>query len=103
VLYTHAADGVIYRLPVQTAEPEVVDESARLQALADSLQHSLEMEENWDLADPGVLAIWRSTLLLAEADYRDRLADPRPEVQTVARRGLAVTQRRLTAIDKVRA
>jgi len=100
VLYTHAADGVIYRLPVQTWEP-VVDESARLQALADSLQHSLEMEEDWGLADPGVLAIWRSTLLLAEADYRDRLADPRPEVQTVARRGLAVTQRRLTAIDKV--
>ena len=52
----------------------------RLQALADSLQGSLEMEDDWDLADPGVLTIWRSTLLRAEADYRDRLADPLPEV-----------------------
>ena len=52
-----------------------------LQALADSLQYSLEMEEDWSLADPGVLAIWRSTLLRAEADYRDRLVDLRPEVQ----------------------
>ena len=59
------------------------------------------MEEDWDLADPGVLAIWRSTLLRAEADYRGRIADPRPEVQNVARRGLAVTERRLAAIDKV--
>ena len=59
------------------------------------------MEDDWDLADPGVLATWRNTLLRAEDDYRDRLADPRPEVQQVARRGLAVIQRRQAAIDRV--
>jgi hypothetical protein len=101
VLYTHAADGIIYRLPEPPSDQPAADEAARLQALADSLQGSLEMAEDWSLADPGVLAIWRSTLLRAEADYRDRLADPRPEVQKVARRGLAVTERRLAAIDKV--
>lgn len=99
VLYTHAADGVIYRLPAQ-AGLEAADESARLQALADSLQRSLETEEDWVLADPGVLAIWRKTLLRAEEDYRDHLADPRPEVQQVARRGLAVMQRRQAAMEQ---
>jgi len=104
VLYTHAADGVIYRLPQVTAEkPETVaaSESSRLQALADSLQLSLAMEDDWGLADPGVLATWQTTLLRTEESYCHRLSDPRPEVQRVARRGVAVIQRRLAAIDKV--
>lgn len=101
VLYTHAADGVIYRLPQQSAAQLAVDEPARLQALAESLQRSLEMDENWDLSDPGILATWRSALLRAAADYRGQLADPRPEVQQVARRGLAVIQRRLDAMERV--
>ena len=49
----------------------------------------------------GVLTIWRSTLLRAEEDYRDRLTDPRPEIQQVARRGLAVIQRQQAAMDRV--
>jgi hypothetical protein len=102
VLYTHAADGVIYRLPMQTSEP-VVSEAVQLQALAESLQRSLEIEDPWDLADPGVLTIWRSTLLRAEEDYRGRLTDPRPEIQQVARRGLAVIQRQQAAMDRVQA
>jgi hypothetical protein len=101
VLYTHAPDGIIYRLPPQGSDERAADEHTRLQALADSLQGSLEMAEDWGLADPGVLATWRGTLLRAEESYRDRLADPRPEIQQVARRGLAVMQRRLAAMDKV--
>ncbi len=104
VLYTHAVDGVIYRLPQVTAgQPETaeVGEASRLQSLADSLQRSLETEEDWGLVDPGVLATWQATLLRAGENYRDRLSDPRPEVQQVARRGLTVIQRRLAAMDKV--
>ena len=104
VLYTHAVDGVIYRLPQVTAgQPETaeVGEASRLQSLADSLQRSLETEEDWGLVDPGVLATWQATLLRAGKNYRDRLSDPRPEVQQVARRGLTVIQRRLAAMDKV--
>ena len=101
VLYTHAADGVIYRLPTPTSDRRRRMRQRGLQALADSLQRSLEMEDDWDLADPGVLTIWRSTLLRAEEDYRDRLTDPRPEVQQVARRGLAVIQRQLATMERV--
>jgi len=104
VLYTHAADGVIYRLLQETvAQPETIAarETARLRALSDSLQLSLETEEDWGLADPGVLATWRTTLLGTEEVYRNRLSDAQPEVQQVARRGLAVIKRRLAAIDKV--
>jgi len=103
VLYTHAADGVIYRLPqpiAEQAETAAAGETARMQSLADSLQLSLGMEDDWGWADPGVLATWQTTLRRAEESYRKHLSDPRPEVQQIARRGLAVMQRRLAATDK---
>ena len=103
VLYTHAADGIIYQLSHVTAdqaETAAAGESSRLKSLADSLQFSLDMQEDWRFADRGVLAIWQTTLLRAEKDYRDHIADPRPEVQQVARRGLAVIQRRLATVER---
>ncbi len=103
VLYTHAADGIIYRLSQVTADQTgatAADESSRLQSLAGSLQASLEMEEDWGWADRGVLAIWQMTLLRAAENYRDHLSDSRPEVQQVARRGLAVIQRRLATMEQ---
>jgi hypothetical protein len=103
VLYTHAADGVIYRLPEQSAEQAetvATGEAVQMQLLADSLQLSLGMDDDWGWADRGVLATWQITLLRAEEGYRKHLADRRPEVQQIARRGQAVMQRRLAAVDK---
>ncbi len=103
VLYTHAADGIIYRLPSKSAaqvEPGAPDQAARRQALADSLQLSLEMDEDWSLVEPGVLATWQGTLRRAENAYRAHLTDPQPEAQQVARRGLVLVRRRLAAMER---
>ncbi len=97
VLYTHAADGVIYRLPQAESQPTAGH--AQLQALTGSLQTSLGINDDWALADPGVLATWRQTLLDAEAAYRTHLDDRQPEAQAAARKGLAVIQRRLAAMQ----
>ena len=100
VLYTHAADGIIYRLPRQKSDQPARMGRCGCKAWPTRCKAAWRWTEDWELADPGVLATWRSTLLRAEADYREHLADPRPEIQQVARRGLAVVQRRLEAMDK---
>jgi hypothetical protein len=103
VLYTHAADGVIYRLPGEPAIQAALGsatEAERLKALTDSLQRSLETDEDWALAEPGVLQMWGVTLRRAEEAYRTHLSDPNPEAQQVARRGVTLIQRRLAAMDQ---
>lgn len=102
-LYTHAADGAIYTLPGEAAAghaPGTPSQAARRQALADSLQLSLKMDEDWTLAEPGVLALWRGSLLRAEEAYRAHLTDPQPETQQTARRGMILVQRRLAALER---
>ena len=100
VLYTQAADGLLCQSQQATPAQHASSALAELSPLAESLQLSLEMAEDWGWADPGVLSTWQSTLQRAGDAYRGHLADPRPEVQQVARSGLTVIQRRLTAIDK---
>jgi hypothetical protein len=103
VLYTHAADGVIYKLPGEPAAQAALStatEAERLRALADSLQRSLGTTEDWALTEPGVLEMWGGTLRRAEEAYRTHLSDPNPEIQQVARRGVALIQRRLAAMER---
>jgi hypothetical protein len=103
VLYTHAADGIIYRLPGEPAvqaKLSATAQAARLQTLIDSLQFSLMMDDDWILAEPGVLATWRGTLRRAEEAYRAHLADPSAEAQQAARRGVMLVQRRLAAMER---
>jgi len=104
VLYTHTTDGIIYRLPGGSAEQEALNvppQVARLEALTESLQASLGADEDWALAEPGVLAFWRGSLRRAEEAYRGHLDDPNPGVQQAARRGLMLIQRRLAAMEHV--
>lgn len=102
VIYTHAADGVIYRLqhtstPQQALDP--VSRRARLEALKASLQTSRGLEEDWQLANTDGLFIWRQMLRRAEEAYRSHLSDPDPDVQALARQGLALVQERLLALE----
>jgi len=102
VLYTHAADGVVFTLPREAAVSEVLDPGsrrARLAMLVNSLECSLDFEEDWALADRAQLATWRGTLQQAEEAYWAHLASPQADVQRVASQGLAVLQARLEALD----
>lgn len=104
VLFTHAADGVIYRLPETRPRPDALDpveQRARLAALTASLQASLALREDWALADPALLVHWDQVLHRAEESYRVHLADPRPEVQQVAQQGLMLVRGRLAALGPV--
>lgn len=103
VVYTHAPDGVIYRLPQNDRARQAFDpvaQRARLAALRASLQGSCELAEDWLLADTSTLFTWRQTLRRAEEAYRAHTAAPDPEAQQVARAGLALVQERLTSLEK---
>lgn len=102
VLYTHAADGVIYRLTSRGAGPAALDpilRRARLETLQASLDESAALDDDFKGADAASLFAWRQTLRRAEEAYRARLDDPQAEVQALARRGLALAQQRLQAVD----
>ena len=103
VVFTHAPDGVIYRLP-QNAEAELaldpVVQRARLAALHASLQTSRELAEDWTLADPSTLFTWRQTLQQAAEAYRAHTNHPNPEIQEVARAGQALVQQRLADLER---
>lgn len=94
VLYTHAADGVIFTLPGRTAE----DESAR--GLAESLRASAAFTDDLLLADRSRLSHWRQMLTQAAAEYQHHLFGPDPALQELARSGLALVQQRLATLDR---
>lgn len=102
VLYTHAADGVIYRLTSATDGRSALDpilRRARLESLQASLNESAALDDDFRGADATNLFAWRQTLRRAEESYRARLNDPQPEVRELAGRGLALVQQRLAALD----
>ncbi len=93
VLYTHAADGVIFTLPRPTAL------STADHALADSLAASARWRDDLALAEPALLRTWRLALEEAAAEYQRHLAKPNPAVQALAQQGLSLIRRRIQAID----
>ncbi len=102
VLYTHAADGVIYRLAPAADGRSALDpilRQARLETLQASLDESAALADDFKGADATSLFAWRQTLRRAEESYRARLNDPQPEVRELAQRGLKVVQQRLEALD----
>lgn len=102
VIYTHAPDGVIFRLPRNAEAGSSVDPSsqrARLAGLRGSLRAGDELEDDWALAGRQKLEVWRQILRRTEQTYRLHLSDHDPDVQRAAREGLALTQRRLTALE----
>lgn len=101
VLYTHAADGVIYRLTPATARAALdpIQRRARLDALAASLDKTAALQDDFAGADPALLFTWRQTLRRTEESYRARTNDPQPEVRQLAERGLRGVRDRLQALD----
>ncbi len=102
VVYTHAPDGVIYRLPKNQSAWQALDpvvQRARQAALQASLQTSRAQIEDWRLVDPSTLFSWRQTLRRAEEAYRSHVSDPDTEVQQLAQVGLALTQERLAHLE----
>ncbi len=102
VLYTHAADGVIYRLTPATDSRSALDpvlRRARLETLQASLDESAALDDDFKGADAASLFAWRQTFRRAEESYRARLNDPQREVRELAQRGLELVQQRLNALD----
>jgi hypothetical protein len=102
VLYTHAADGVIFTLTKEAAVQDVLDPSsrrARLAMLVSSLQASMDFDEDWTPADRPKLEAWRETLKQAESSYLIHVSDWRPEVRQVAQQGLALVRARLASLE----
>lgn len=93
VVYTHAADGVIFTLQKPTAP---ADGSSRL--LTDSLHASAAFDDGMALAEHALLAEWRLALVRAAGEYQRHLAEPGAAGQA-AGEGLALMQRRIQAID----
>lgn len=103
VVFTHAPDGVIYRLPQHDQARQALDpiaQRARLAALTKSLQASRALPEDWLLADANTLFAWRHTLRRAEEAYRAHTTTPNPEAQQVAHAGLTLVQERLASLEK---
>lgn len=103
VLYTHAPDGVIYRLPSNNQgarAPDPAQERTRLAALHASLRTSQGQTEDWALAGTGALLRWRQTLRRAEEAYLTHAASHEGEARQVALAGLALTQKRLTTLER---
>ena len=103
VLYTHAVNGLIYRLPEAPAMQAVLgpsSESGRLAMFMGSLESSMGFAENWDLAEPAQLDTWRNVLSQAEKSYQGYLSSASPIVKQAARQGLLLVQTRLSALEK---
>jgi len=65
VLYTHAADGIIYRLTPATDSRSALDpilRRARLETLQASLDESAALDDDYKGADATSLFAWRQTL-----------------------------------------
>ncbi len=93
VLYTHAADGVIFTLerPEETAKTN--------HALAASLADSALFRDDLALAEPAMLHTWRLSLEQAAAEYQRHLLEPSAVAQALAQQGLNLIRRRIQAID----
>lgn len=104
VLYTHAADGVIYDAGASRRDLSSVlepgDRAARLRKLVASLRSTAETMEDWTLADPSLLFTLRRTLHEAENAYRMHASDPDPDVRSVAEQGLAIIRQRLDRLEE---
>jgi hypothetical protein len=103
VLYTHAANGVIFRLSQERAVQAVLEpssERARLAMFISSLQSSLDFPEDWAFADSPALDSWRRMLLWAEQAYSTHLNDPTPAAQQAAQHGLGLVQGRLADLER---
>jgi hypothetical protein len=102
VLYTHAADGVIFTLPHEPSVQAVLgaaSERARLAMLVSSLEASMDLEEDWALADRTRLEEWRQMLHQAARSYQQHLTDRRAEVRQAAQHGLALVNARLESLE----
>ncbi len=102
VLYTHAADGVIFALPTEAAVQDVLapsNQRARTAMLVSSLQASMDFDDDWALAERGKLEAWRQTLKQTEAAYLAHATDWRPEVRQAAQNGLVLVQARLASLE----
>jgi hypothetical protein len=106
VLFTHAADGVIFTVPPRVRAGGALDPLAqreRLLALTASLEASMKAEDDWKLADQAELEEWRRMTERAAEAYRAHLTHPRIEVRQAAEQGLRLVERRLHALDAARA
>ena len=103
VLYTHAADGIIFVVPPRVRAGGALDplvQHERLATLTASLQASLQTEDNWASTDLATLETWRRLTERAEEAYRTHLSYPRPEVRQAAQLGLELVSQRLAALDQ---
>jgi len=101
VVYTRAADGVIFTLQDQTTAPVNSGNGKQVErtgGLSESLQASAAFEDDLTLAERDLLESWRLAISQA-ADYQRHLSEPNPEIQEAARQGLALLRRRLNAVD----
>jgi len=102
VLYTHAADSVIYTLtrePDVQATPAPSSQQARLSMFTSSLQTSAAFADDWAMASASQLQAWQQTLQQAEQAYRTHLTNENPDVRQAARLGLASVQARLITLE----
>ena len=102
VVYTRAADGVIFTLQDQTTAPVNSGNGKQVErtgGLSESLQASAAFEDDLALAERDLLESLRRALLQAAEDYQRHLSEPNPEIQEAARQGLALLRRRLNAVD----
>lgn len=101
VVYTHAADGVIFALQKQTAATAAssgpADGLSRL--LAESLRASAAFDDDMALAERAMLDDWRLSLARAAGEYHRHLTEPGAPAQEAARQGLALMRRRIQVID----
>jgi hypothetical protein len=102
VLFTHAADGVIFTVPPRVRAGGALDPLAqreRLLALTASLEASMKSDDDWKLASKAELSAWRGMTERAGEAYRAHLAHPRIEVRQAAEQGLKLVDKRLAAIN----
>lgn len=99
VVYTHAADGVIFTLQKQTAAPPAAPTDGPSRLLAESLHASAALDDDMALAEHALLNEWRLTLARAAGEYQRHLAEPGAPAQEAARQGLTLMRRRIQAID----
>jgi hypothetical protein len=102
VLFTHAADGVIFTVPPRVRAGGALDPLAqreRLVALTASLEASMKSEDDWKLASRSELMRWRQMSEQAGEAYRAHLGHPRIEVRQAAAEGLRLIEKRLAALD----